>query len=665
MSKRNKYLIYNFIIVICLIVSEIFFFRNILFSNNLFGSNGDGKLTTVIVEHWYNFFRGYEKFGELSMFYPVKNVLAYSDMFLFFGLIHSFFRILGMDMFNAYKYTLILVHVIGTISMFILLDKKFKLSKEWSLFGTVAFSFSSTYAKHVGHTQLMVCSMLPLFIIFIMDFIIFFNNNKKRRIYGFFIISWYILILYTAWYIAFFTALFILTFLGIIILKLIIEKNKESYTYIKVALCKIWKDLLFYMIYTVILILPFINLYLPVLKKNGGYTYTNSVLYMPEVVDLINVGKDNLLLGNIVGRMKLSERLLYEQDMGFSIILITVFVLFFIYVFYICKKKILIKNSLILFSFVLAIIVSILITIKISSNGVSLWYLIYKFFPGASSVRVPIRYFLYLTFPMAIATSIMGNYIFSNIKNKRKKKYLFILLFISLWISNIRINGVDSTWNRITEKEYLSKIKNPPKECKVFYIVNSKREEKPEYIYQNNAFEIADYFKIKTINGNSSQFPDKWFGIYSPLNANYFKTIYSWINDYKLENVCSYDESTNRWKEWNSFLAMQYTLNGAVVNNGNVEMKENSVLYGPYVTLTAGKYKVEFLVDFPKNSTGMFEITSTVNEKINSLKKISSNQEKTDIEFELSSETPKMEFTLTNNSKIKFVVKDIKLYKLN
>ena len=42
-----------------------------------------------------------------------------------------------------------------------------------------------------------------------------------------------------------------------------------------------------------------------------------------------------------------------------------------------------------------------------------------------------------------------------------------------------------------------------------------------------------------------------------------------------------------------------------------------------------------------------------------------SNQEKTDIEFELSSETPKMEFTLTNNSKIKFVVKDIKLYKLN
>lgn len=78
MKEKNKYLFYSFIIFICLLLSEIFFFRNILFSNYLFGNNGDGRLTTILVEHWYNFFRGYEKFGELSMFYPTKNVLAYS-----------------------------------------------------------------------------------------------------------------------------------------------------------------------------------------------------------------------------------------------------------------------------------------------------------------------------------------------------------------------------------------------------------------------------------------------------------------------------------------------------------------------------------------------------------------------------------------------------------
>lgn len=662
MNKKNC-LHYSLFIVVCLILSEIFFFRNILFSNNLFGNNGDGKLTTVIVEHWYNFFRGYEKFGELSMFYPVKNVLAYSDMFLFFGLIHSFFRILGMDMFNAYKYTLILVHVIGTISMFILLNKKFKLNKEWSLFGTIAFSFSSSYAQHLSHTQLMACSMLPILVILIINFIIFFDNKKRRRIYSFLLINWYILILYTAWYIAFFTALFSTIFLSIILLKWIIEKDEQMFKQIINSLHKIWKECLVYIIYISILMFPFIKLYLPVLKKNGGYNYGNSVLYMPELIDLINVGEHNLLFGNIIRKMKLSERLLYEQNMGFSVILIVMFLIFTICFF---KKKNLIKKTSVLVSLVLTIIISVLVTIKISSNGVSLWFLIYKVFPGASSIRVPIRYFLYLTFPIAIATSIMGNYIFLNMKNKRQKKYLFILLVVLLWISNIRKGGIDSTWNRTEEKEYLSKIKTPPKKCKVFYIVDSKRKGLPEYVYQNSAFEIANYFRIKTINGNSSQFPDKWFGIYSPLDTNYFTAIYSWINDYKLENVCSYDESSNNWKNWNSILAMQYTTNGALLNNnGTVEMPENSILYGPYVTLPKGKYKVEFLIDFPKNSKGTFEITYTANEKINSLKRISNNQEKTDMEFELNSETPKLEFVLTNSSKTKFIVKDIKLYKLN
>lgn len=659
---KKSYVYNSLLIFIFLILSEIFFFRNILFSNYLFGNNGDGRLTTVIVDHWYNFFSGYEKFGELSMFHPIKNVLAYSDMFLFFGLIHSFFRILGMDMFNAYKYTLILTHIIGTISMFILLNKKFKLNKEWSLFGTIAFSFSPSYAQHLSHTQLMACSMLPILVIFIINFTIFFDNKKRRRRYSFLLISWYMLILYTAWYIAFFTALFITIFLSIIFLKWIIEKNEQMFKHIRDSLHKILKECLIYIIYISILIFPFIKLYLPVFKKNGGYIYGNSVLYMPEFIDLINVGEHNLLFGNIIKKMKLSERLLYEQDMGFSIILIATFLIFTIYFF---KNKDLIKKTLVLLPFVLTIIISVLITIKISSNGVSLWFLIYKFFPGASSIRVPIRYFLYLTFPIAIATSIMGNYIFLNIKNKQQKKYLFILLIILLWVSNIRKGGIDSTWNRMEEKKYLSKIKNPPKKCKVFYIVDSERKGLPEYVYQNSAFEIANYFKIKTINGNSSQFPDKWFGIYKPLDTNYFTTIYNWINDYKLENVCSYDESSNNWKNWNSILAMQYTINGAFVNNGTVEMPENSILYGPYVTLPKGKYKVEFLIDFPRNSKGTFEITYTTNEKINNLKKISNNQEKTDIEFELNSETPKLEFVLTNSSKIKFIVKDIKLYKLN
>ena len=166
---KSKKVIAGILIFLILIFSEYFFFRNIIGTNNLMGA-GDTKLATLIAEQWYNFLRGQEKFGELSMFYPAKNVLGYTDMFLFFGLIHSCFRFVGIDMFIAYKYTVLFVHLLGTIFMFFLLYKKLKLKITWGLFGTIGFSFSTALAVNMGHTQLVAISMLPILLIFIIKF---------------------------------------------------------------------------------------------------------------------------------------------------------------------------------------------------------------------------------------------------------------------------------------------------------------------------------------------------------------------------------------------------------------------------------------------------------------------------------------------------------------
>ena len=178
-SIEVKKMLYWIGIFVILIFCELFFFRKVIINNNLIGDRGDGRLTTIITEHWYNFFTGKEKFGELAMFYPISNVLSYSDLFFFYGIIHSCFRFLGMDMFNAYKYTLILIHLIGTVSMFYLLYKKLNLQIIWCLFGTIAFSFSSTYSLNLGHTQLGAYSMLPILMTLM---ICFFKNLKKSLV---------------------------------------------------------------------------------------------------------------------------------------------------------------------------------------------------------------------------------------------------------------------------------------------------------------------------------------------------------------------------------------------------------------------------------------------------------------------------------------------------
>ena len=75
------------------------------------------RLTNLITEHWWNFFLGKEKFDEIAMLYPAKSVMGYTDMFLGYGIFHSFFRLIGLDMYIAYKYSIMLIFFIGGVAL--------------------------------------------------------------------------------------------------------------------------------------------------------------------------------------------------------------------------------------------------------------------------------------------------------------------------------------------------------------------------------------------------------------------------------------------------------------------------------------------------------------------------------------------------------------------
>ena len=175
MSRNEK--IKTVAAIIVLMLCEAFFFRNILGNDRLVGNRGDGRLTNLLAEHWWRFFQGKEKFSELLMFYPAQGVLGYTDLLLGHGLIYSVFRLIGMNLYAAYKFALIAMHSMGTASMFYLLKKKLEISVIWSFFGTIAFCCSDTLARHIGHTQLLAVSMLPLLFVLVLCRIL--NAGRK------------------------------------------------------------------------------------------------------------------------------------------------------------------------------------------------------------------------------------------------------------------------------------------------------------------------------------------------------------------------------------------------------------------------------------------------------------------------------------------------------
>ncbi len=550
MKVDKKFYIFTFILLLC----EIFFFRNVLFNGCLFGDFGDARLTMLITEHWYRFLQGLEKINDLGIFYPAENTLAYSDMFLGYGIIHSFFRFCGFDMFISYKITLILVHFLGVFTLFYFLSKVLKLDYFWSFFGTSAFSFSCTCANQFFHPQLNVTNFIPLFLIFFVRAIQNVDDRLKKNIYMYSAIFVVILVLYTAWYIFFFSALFIFVFL--LVSSILFMINKID---IKDTIKKFGYDIIGYICFAVLLMIPFLMAELPVLKMAGNRDYSHVLQLLGNFFSYICTR--NSIFDFALNPLFKNCHMIFIQ-MGFSFVLIISFFAFFIFIFLKKKEK---EFSIVLYkSLFISLIICLLLPVKIPFTDFSFWYFVHKFFIAGTSIRMPTRFLFLLSLPVSIICAISGN-IFLNIKNMGDKKYITVLSIICvlLFVSNINIEGVSTQYTREQEITFLNSIPSPPKDCKVFYLTNpyinqlgKNRKILNSIIYRVAGHEIAYKYNLKIINGYSGLVP-KDYGImekvsYSMENfysKDYKRCVLEWIDRYKLEDVYAYDIKNQKWEK--------------------------------------------------------------------------------------------------------------------
>ncbi len=535
-----------FLPIVILILYELFFFRNIIASDLMVGDRGDGRLCMLIAEHWYQFFSGNEPFAQLNMFYPAQNTVAYSDMLLGYGIVHSILRFIGVNIFDSYKYTLILIHFLGVLSTFYLLYSKLRIRIGWAFIGTISFAFSNVYAYKFMHSQLNAISLVPVLLIAIIDFFQYFNNKRKRNRSAYCAILVFALLMYTSWYIAFFSFLFCGIFAVLfIVLSWHNDGIEQVLTMIREFFINIGLDIVKYVSLTAAVMAPFAILYIPILKMNGSRSYGEVAYYLPKIADLFNVTTDNLFLGRLIDKMRLSSG---ETAEGYSVIFWLLFIVCILSNARMQKKHgdqmvHRVENCA-----VYAVLASILLMLKLSSSGISLWIFVYKLIPGAGSIRAVARYLFFLTFPMSIMIAFCGNKAFAKQMKGIRQYAIFIITGVLLFASNIYGSGVSAHWNAKDESNFIENVRKPPKDCEVFYITDSSDGAEAPYLYQLDAFEIAAKFNLKTINGYSGIFPENWQGIWEVGSADYEENIFSWIKDHHLTNVYAYDKSMNTWE---------------------------------------------------------------------------------------------------------------------
>ncbi|MCR5251970.1 MAG: hypothetical protein K6E50_15355 [Lachnospiraceae bacterium] len=530
--------------LVILLALELFYWRNVIFTDAMLGDLGDGRFTALSTEHWWKFFTGKEKFSIIPVFYPIRIAIGYSDMHLGFGLLHSVFRLFGADIYLAFKYAVFSMHLIGMYGMYFLLRKSFRISPVWSTFGAVAFSHCCALVSLSNHPQLFAVGMLPPILICFVAFVKNFHNRLKRNVYACATIFLFVLLTYTSWYIACFTGIFSLIF---IILYLIVSARagQKPFKEIKNWVMTMKWDLLGYVIFMVILFIPFLSIYIPVMKEGRSYSYSG--VFLPDPVDLINVGENNLMMGWFMKLIDIGKRGRdLELTVGFSVVLLAVFILALIKWIPLHGKKMKVEQ-IIPRCTLLCVVICLFLVIRWDGKELSAWALVYELLPPARALSSVSRFYLWLCFPMSIISAFfMDRFLAGSAARKNRNGIIAFVLLGLLVFSSVNKTGLLAFLNHGERKAVLDGIAAAPEDAESFYVTDSAKSGQLQFYYQLDAWEVAETTGVSSINAGAWYAPPGWY-VWDVCSDDYPLYAQKWIDDNALENVYSYDLATKVW----------------------------------------------------------------------------------------------------------------------
>ncbi len=497
----------------------------------LLGASLDGRLVNLILEHWLNVIKGTETIANLSQFYPHPNNLGYSEILLGDSLLYVPLRLIGSNLFTACNLTFVILHLIGSLALFYFLNHFAKLTNTASFVGVLCFSFSNSYAIHITHhTQMMFISFIPVILCYFGYVHKSTCSDFKRKVLIIFGLALIALTAYSSWYMFYFSILFLL-----IMLVSYLILNREQLELVKFAK-SYYKEALLYLAFFILFLLPLIKLYLPLAFVFGMRSWEEELPHLPGIIDIFNLGEDNLILGNLYTWINPSRPGKSEAQLVFGYSLVFILTLsYFISSYYGKSRNDRFYGNIspkIIGLLTTAFLVSVPLIIEIGTC--SPWWLIWKFLPGAGSLRILIRWWFFLTLPSAILFAYLWN------DFKFKNSFCQLMLIAAIVITNINMRQLPR--NIYAESSDIQ----PPKHARVIaaYTNNMAADIEEAANLSLYVWAMAEPYGIKTIQGYSGQQPIShnlilkyWNSFMFPISVMRYKSINNIQDDIYLFNV--------------------------------------------------------------------------------------------------------------------------------
>lgn len=538
LGRRNRLLIC--LMVMAVIVGWLYRQQILNGFTLLAGDRYDGIISTTILEHWYNVFRGKAEWDEVGYFFPYTEVIAQTDGYFLLGILYTPFRILGFDQFVAAELVNMLVKTIGFSSMYIMCRRVFSLPFYWSLLAAVLFTLSNGMTMHSSRSQMATVAFTPIMVLLIWQAgrALVENQTARFRTYGasagLLFGAWCLTCFYAAWFLCYF---------GLVVLLIAVMRGgRKGILLARDLILKNYFSCAFVILVALLAIAPFVYAYLPKAQETGVRAYSEALQYAVPPLDMFQVGDKNLFLGKLYNAFLLQVKPDYTApheyyDTGLAIGLFVIFILGALHLY----RRGRVRQDFFLVCIMLAAIVTWISTLKIGER--SLWYFPFHYVPGGRALRVVAAYHIFLALPVIV---IAVNYLWR--RNLTRTVVIALSAILVLEELNAPALGLD----RQAELARINLPNAPPKDCKVFYTTaweNQATLAGPAEIYAHNvtAMLIAQELDIPTVNGVASFQPRDW-DFAKPQQPDYDARVLSYASKHGLSGLCRLNLNDKSWK---------------------------------------------------------------------------------------------------------------------
>jgi hypothetical protein len=538
----------------CGALSVVFAFRPFFLSGGdaISGGAGDTRLLIVVLEHWLAVFSGHAAFRSPSFFFPARHVLGYSDAVLLYVPPFALARLVGFDRYVAFEATLIALRAVGFAAMVIWLRRTLAVSRPLALLGGVLFAVSQAYYVSVGHGQLASMAFLP--VLAVLGDAYWRHRRAGRTTRARIVIASAGILLgllfFTAYYVGWF-AVFVGGIVGVVALPWVVPAIR------RVGPTAVLGDAVVGVVALAVALVPFARVYLPVLRGTGGRTFTEVALYVPWVRDVVNVGSANFVwsafLAHVLpasdGRFVFAH---HEAQRGWPPLLLLLFLATTVVATWRTLRRggVPANRPSLRMAAVLGAAAIVTWASSIQIAGVTPWALVFRFVPGASAIRVPVRVNLAINVLVIAVTMVGLDRLAARAARRRPHATALAFGVLALVLVAEQVNTANPfRLSRAQERAHLARIPPIPASCRAFYVVRAPTSDPFETIDTQTLMMLVSLDAgVPTINGYSGNFPRGWR--LASFDDDYAKHVAEWIAGHRIaRGMCILDLERAEWSE--------------------------------------------------------------------------------------------------------------------